>query len=78
VDLAADLGPFVGSNDGKSGGPFRLLMDVSDVQFRQVGPRCRVDLPAPADEVINLYRRLDADGKARVREYWAKEENKEN
>ena len=28
-----------------------------------------------ADEVINLYRRLDADGKARVREHWAKEEN---
>ena len=28
-----------------------------------------------ADEVINLYRRLDADGKTRVREYWAKEEN---
>ena len=24
-----------------------------------------------ADKVINLYRRLDADGKARVREYWA-------
>lgn len=32
---------------------------------------------ASADEVINLYRRLDADGKARVREHWAKEENKE-
>ena len=32
---------------------------------------------ASAEEVINLYRRLDADGKARVREHWAKEENKE-
>jgi len=33
---------------------------------------------ASADEVINLYRRLDADGKARVREHWAKEGSEEN
>ena len=33
---------------------------------------------ASAEEVINLYRRLDADGKARVREHWAKEENKKD
>ncbi|MBF1286844.1 MAG: ABC transporter ATP-binding protein, partial [Neisseria sp.] len=50
----------------------------ADDYVRSLFGAAQLENTASAEEVINLYRRLDADGKARVREHWAKEENKEN